>query len=96
MGPVTATSTAQAHVDHRVSRPDEQGQRAGDWAVFVAPSGRVAGYHNRLILGLTPGYGAMAIPIALLGKSALAGVAVVSAGGRADGRSRLEPSVIRR
>jgi hypothetical protein len=40
-----------------------------------------AGYHNRLVVGLTPGYGAMAVLIALLGKSAPAGVAVASAGG---------------
>lgn len=39
----------------------------------------VAGYHNRLILGLTPGYGAMAILIAVLGKSKPAGVALASA-----------------
>jgi len=38
----------------------------------------VAGYHNRLILGLTPGYGAMAILIAVLGKMRPAGVAVAS------------------
>jgi general nucleoside transport system permease protein len=39
----------------------------------------VAGYHNRLILGLTPGYGAMAILIAVLGKSRSVGVAVAAA-----------------
>lgn len=39
----------------------------------------VAGYHNRLILGLTPGYGATAILIAVLGKRTPAGVAVASA-----------------
>ena len=38
----------------------------------------VAGYHNRLILGLTPGYGAMAILIAVLGKMRPLGVAVAS------------------
>jgi ABC-type uncharacterized transport system permease subunit len=38
----------------------------------------VAGYHNRLILGLTPGYGAMAILIAVLGKMRPVGVAVAS------------------
>jgi simple sugar transport system permease protein len=39
----------------------------------------VSGYHNRLILGLTPGYGAMAILIAVLGKMRPAGVALASA-----------------
>jgi general nucleoside transport system permease protein len=39
----------------------------------------VTGYHNRLILGLTPGYGAMAILIAVLGKGTPAGVAIASA-----------------
>jgi ABC-type uncharacterized transport system permease subunit len=39
----------------------------------------VAGYHNRLILGLTPGYGAMAILIAVLGKNRPLGVALASA-----------------
>jgi general nucleoside transport system permease protein len=39
----------------------------------------VAGYHNRLILGLTPGYGAMAILIAVLGKMRPLGVGVASA-----------------
>jgi general nucleoside transport system permease protein len=38
----------------------------------------VSGYHNRLILGLTPGYGAMAILIAVLGKMQPVGVAVAS------------------
>lgn len=38
----------------------------------------VSGYHNRLILGLTPGYGAMAILIAVLGKMEPLGVAVAS------------------
>jgi simple sugar transport system permease protein len=38
----------------------------------------VSGYHNRLILGLTPGYGAMAILIAVLGKMQPLGVAVAS------------------
>ena len=38
----------------------------------------VSGYHNRLILGLTPGYGAMAILIAVLGKMRPLGVAVAS------------------
>lgn len=38
----------------------------------------VSGYHNRLILGLTPGYGAMAILIAVLGKMRPAGVALAS------------------
>ena len=38
----------------------------------------VSGYHNRLILGLTPGYGAMAILIAVLGKMKPVGVAVAS------------------
>ena len=38
----------------------------------------VSGYHNRLILGLTPGYGAMAILIAVLGKMKPLGVAVAS------------------
>jgi simple sugar transport system permease protein len=38
----------------------------------------VSGYHNRLILGLTPGYGAMAILIAVLGKMRPGGVAVAS------------------
>jgi simple sugar transport system permease protein len=38
----------------------------------------VSGYHNRLILGLTPGYGAMAILIAVLGKMRPVGVAVAS------------------
>ena len=39
----------------------------------------VSGYHNRLILGLTPGYGAMAILIAVLGKMRPLGVGVASA-----------------
>jgi ABC-type uncharacterized transport system permease subunit len=38
----------------------------------------VSGYHNRLILGLTPGYGAMAILIAVLGKMRPLGVAVAA------------------
>ncbi len=38
----------------------------------------VAGYHNRLILGLTPGYGIMAILIAVLGRNHPVGVAVAS------------------
>jgi general nucleoside transport system permease protein len=38
----------------------------------------VSGYHNRLILGLTPGYGAMAILISVLGKTHPLGVAVAS------------------
>lgn len=38
----------------------------------------VSGYHNRLILGLTPGYGAMAILIAVLGKMRPLGVALAS------------------
>jgi general nucleoside transport system permease protein len=38
----------------------------------------VAGYHNRLILGLTPGYGVMAILISVLGKKHPVGVAVAS------------------
>ena len=39
----------------------------------------VVGYHNRLILGLTPGYGAMAILIAVLGRMRPVGVGVASA-----------------
>jgi general nucleoside transport system permease protein len=39
----------------------------------------VAGYHNRLILGLTPGYGAMAILVAVLGKMRPLGVGIASA-----------------
>jgi simple sugar transport system permease protein len=39
----------------------------------------VAGYHNRLVLGLTPGYGAMAILISVLGKKNPVGVGVASA-----------------
>ncbi|PYM94787.1 MAG: ABC transporter permease [Candidatus Rokuibacteriota bacterium] len=38
----------------------------------------VVGYHNRLILGLTPGYGAMAILIAVLGRMHPLGVGVAS------------------
>jgi simple sugar transport system permease protein len=38
----------------------------------------VSGYHNRLILGLTPGYGAMAILIAVLGKMRPLGVGAAS------------------
>lgn len=38
----------------------------------------VSGYHNRLILGLTPGYGAIAILIAVLGNNRAAGVAVAA------------------
>lgn len=38
----------------------------------------VSGYHNRLVLGLTPGYGAMAILISVLGKKNPVGVAVAS------------------
>jgi simple sugar transport system permease protein len=39
----------------------------------------ITGYHNRLILGLTPGYGAMAILIAVLGKRHPLGVGVAAA-----------------
>ncbi len=39
----------------------------------------VSGYHNRLVLGLSPGYGAMAILIAVLGKTHPVGVGVASA-----------------
>lgn len=39
----------------------------------------VSGYHNRLVLGLTPGYGAMAILISVLGKKHPVGVGVASA-----------------
>jgi simple sugar transport system permease protein len=45
----------------------------------VAGAIEVTGYHNRLILGLTPGYGAMAILIAVLGKRAPLGVALAAA-----------------
>ncbi len=38
----------------------------------------VSGYHNRLVLGLTPGYGAMAILISVLGKTHPVGVAAAS------------------
>jgi general nucleoside transport system permease protein len=38
----------------------------------------VAGYHHRLILGLTPGYGAMAILIAVLGRMNPLGVGIAS------------------
>jgi simple sugar transport system permease protein len=38
----------------------------------------VSGYHNRLVLGLTPGYGTMAILIAVLGKNHPVGVGVAS------------------
>lgn len=38
----------------------------------------VQGYHNRLVLGLTPGYGAMAILISVLGKKHPLGVTVAS------------------
>jgi simple sugar transport system permease protein len=38
----------------------------------------VSGYHNRLILGLTPGYGAIAILIAFLGGKRVSGVAVAA------------------
>jgi general nucleoside transport system permease protein len=44
----------------------------------VAGAIEVAGYHNRLILGLTPGYGAMAILIAVLGRNHPLGVGVAS------------------
>ncbi|HEV8643790.1 MAG TPA: ABC transporter permease [Methylomirabilota bacterium] len=39
----------------------------------------VSGYHNRLILGLTPGYGVMAILISVLGKNSPLGVGIASA-----------------
>jgi simple sugar transport system permease protein len=39
----------------------------------------VSGYHNRLLLGLTPGYGAMAILISVLGRKRPLGVAIASA-----------------
>ncbi len=39
----------------------------------------VSGYHNRLILGLTPGYGAMAILISVLGNNRPLGVGVAAA-----------------
>lgn len=39
----------------------------------------VSGYHNRLILGLTPGYGAMAILISVLGTNRPLGVGVAAA-----------------
>jgi simple sugar transport system permease protein len=38
----------------------------------------VSGYHNRLLLGLTSGYGAMAILISVLGKKHPIGVAAAS------------------
>jgi simple sugar transport system permease protein len=38
----------------------------------------VTALHHRLILGLTPGYGVMAILIAVLGQSQPAGILVVS------------------
>jgi general nucleoside transport system permease protein len=38
----------------------------------------VAGFHNRLILGLSPGYGVMAILIAVLGRAAPGGVLLAS------------------
>ena len=38
----------------------------------------VSGYHNRLVLGLTPGYGAMAILISVLGKNHPVGVGAAS------------------
>ena len=38
----------------------------------------VSGYHNRLLLGLTPGYGAMAILISVLGRKRPLGVAIAS------------------
>jgi len=38
----------------------------------------VAGFHNRLILGLSPGYGVMAILIAVLGRGTPAGVLLAS------------------
>ncbi|HET7848317.1 MAG TPA: ABC transporter permease [Pseudolabrys sp.] len=38
----------------------------------------VSGYHNRLILGLTPGYGVIAILIAFLGGKSVGGVAVAA------------------
>ncbi len=38
----------------------------------------VSGYHNRLVLGLTPGYGAMAILISVLGKNQPVGVGAAS------------------
>jgi ABC-type uncharacterized transport system permease subunit len=44
----------------------------------VAGAIEVAGYHNRLILGLTPGYGMMAILIAVLGRMHPAGVATAA------------------
>jgi ABC-type uncharacterized transport system permease subunit len=44
----------------------------------LAGAVEVAGYHNRLVLGLTPGYGAMAILISVLGKNRPLGVGVAS------------------
>jgi simple sugar transport system permease protein len=44
----------------------------------IAGAIEVSGYHHRLILGLTPGYGAMAILISVLGKKHPVGVAVAS------------------
>lgn len=45
----------------------------------LAGAVEVAGYHNRLVLGLTPGYGAMAILISVLGKNRPLGVGVAAA-----------------
>lgn len=44
----------------------------------VAGAIEVVGYHNRLILGLTPGYGIMAILIAVLGRMHPVGVGVAA------------------
>ncbi len=44
----------------------------------VAGAIEVIGYHNRLILGLTPGYGIMAILIAVLGRMHPVGVSVAA------------------
>jgi simple sugar transport system permease protein len=44
----------------------------------VAGAIEVVGYHNRLILGLTPGYGVMAILIAVLGRMHPVGVGIAA------------------
>jgi hypothetical protein len=44
------TSTAQAHVDHRVSRPEEPSQRAGDRVASVAPCGGSVSRALRIVI----------------------------------------------
>jgi simple sugar transport system permease protein len=53
---------------------------AGGALAGLAGAIEVAGLHNRLILGLSPGYGVMALLVSVLGKNRVPGVVVAAAG----------------